>query len=41
MVKPQNYPAASFDEVGPQNSAVRFQRESKVARDIIAKNASR
>jgi hypothetical protein len=41
MVKPQNYPPAGFDEFGPQNSAVLFQRESEAARDVIAKNASR
>jgi hypothetical protein len=44
VVEPQNHlvlGTAGFTEFGPQNSVVRFRRESGVARGIIAKDASR
>jgi hypothetical protein len=44
MVEPQNHPAllmAGFTKFGPQNSMMRFRRESEVACGIIAKGASR
>jgi hypothetical protein len=44
VVESQNHPAlrmAGFTEFGPQNSAVRFWRETKAARGAIAKGALR
>jgi hypothetical protein len=41
MVEPQNHPTPGFAEFGPQNSMVRFQRESEAACGVIEKGASR
>jgi hypothetical protein len=44
VVEPQTYPALrrdDFAEFGPQNSSVRFWRESKAVHGVITKGASR
>jgi hypothetical protein len=41
LVESQNHPAAGFAEFGPQNSVMRFRRESKTACGLIAKSACR